>query len=77
MITKTQATTQMLAEEQNEYAMWEMRIDGALSKHDRRTVVDYTGSARVRERLMAAYRGAGWTVDYGDSQRDGAYLSFS
>jgi hypothetical protein len=39
--------------------------------------ISFTGTARVRERLMRAYEKAGWTVVYHDDQRDGASLTFS
>lgn len=61
MITKTEATSKLAQEEQAQYAMMEARIDVELREHDGRTFVDCGGVGnRVRERLMKAYRAAGW-----------------
>ena len=78
MITKAEAVENVTKKESAEYALWEKKIDEALSTHSGRTIVDVPNlSMRVRERLMRAYRGAGWTVDFRDSQFDGASLSFT
>lgn len=64
-------------EEDMAFAMWERRIDGVLSTHSGRSFVDGSIPSRVRERLMGAYRKAGWAVTYHDDQRDGASLEFT
>lgn len=77
MITKTEVLTGLTLVEQQEYAMWEKRIDDALATHNSRTIVPYNGSAKVKYFLVKAYcEKGGWEVGLGDDQRDGAWLSF-
>lgn len=77
MITKTEAMTKATAEEDAAVQMWEAKIDAALRTHDGSTWLSFTGTRRVRDRIMKAYEMAGWTVAYHDDQRDGASLTFT
>jgi hypothetical protein len=76
MITKTEAMSKLAKEDEAAYRAIEARIDAALVKHDQRTFVACDVNNRVRDKIIADYTAAGWTVQYGDDQRDGAYLRF-
>lgn len=78
MLKKADAVAKLTSAEDAEYAMWERKIDGVLQTFDGSATIEVNHlSRRVRERLMQDYRAAGWTVTYGDDQRDGAWLTFT
>ena len=76
MLTKTEVTAKTTAEEDAAIKLWETKIDTALATHYGSTSVDFSGTSRVRERLIALYQAGGWSVTYHDDQRDGASLTF-
>mgnify|MGYP006980559091 CR=1 FL=1 len=77
MITKQQAMSTLTPEEEAEVKRWETRIDQALAKHDVSTTVEWSGSNRVRERVMEIYRVGNWKVAYYANGREAPTLVFS
>ena len=76
MLTKTEVTAKTTAEEDAAIKLWETKIDAALATHYGSTSVDFSGTARVRGRIVELYQAGGWSVTYHDDQRDGASLTF-
>lgn len=76
MLTKTEVTTKTTAEDDAAIKLWETKIDAQLATHYGSTTVTFTGTARVRDRLIALYEAGGWKVEHGSDQRKGAWLTF-
>lgn len=76
MLTKTEVTAKTTAEEDAAIKLWETKIDAALATHYESTTITFTGTNRVRARLIALYEAGGWTVEHGSDQREGAWLTF-
>ncbi len=65
-------------EEAAQFDAWEKKIDAALRTFEGRAAVDCAGlSGRVLNKILNAYRVAGWHVAHSSDQREGPYLTFT
>ena len=83
MISKQDAARENDRIHADQLAAAEKVVDRALSRSysSGRSVTIATSLINLdyylREKLMARYRQAGWTVKHTDDQRDGSFLTFS
>ncbi len=75
--TKAEALKRLNAEDDASIAAMRKAIEKALERYDGTNAVTVTpiGSQKAINAVAEEYRKAGWTVEHGSEQRDGAWMT--